>query len=236
MPPIISFIGRNPSDTTIVASQVVSHLNESGYSLAVIKSTGNNTTISDQPGADTVIYQQAGSHAVILLDQEQMIIRIKKGGQALTPLAYRFFSDVDIVIAEGFEDDHHIAKIEVSRDGRDLLRNQVKRVIGVVSDRQVTGDSVFRCDDSKKVADFIENRLLLKPKPEHTVLFINGKKIALNGFIQKILAGAVVGLVDTLKTKEDAKNIELCVRMPIDKHASNPPILVASDEPLLGIC
>jgi molybdopterin-guanine dinucleotide biosynthesis protein B len=236
MPPIISFIGRKPSDTTIVASQVVSHLTKSGYSLAVIKSTGDNTIISDQPGTDTVTYQKAGSHAVILLDREQMIIRIKKGGQALTPLAYRFFSDVDIVIAEGFEDDHHIAKIEVSRDGRDLLRNQVKRVIGVVSDRQVTGNSVFRCDDSRKIAGFIENRLLLKPKPEQTVLFINGKKIALNGFIQKILAGAVVGLVDTLKTKEDANNIELCVRIPIDTHADTPPILVTSDEPLLGIC
>ena len=226
MPPIISFIGRQPSDTTTVASQVVSHLNESGYSIAVIKSTGDNKIISDQPGTDTVTYQQAGSQAVTLLDQDQMIIRIKKGGQELTPLAYRFFSDVDIVIAEGFEDDHHIAKIEVSRDGRDLLRNQVKRVIGVVSDRQVAGDSVFRRGDSKNIADFIENRFLLKPKPEQTVLFINGKKVVLNGFIQKILAGAVEGLVDTLKTKEAAKNIELCVRIPVDKHADNPLYLL----------
>jgi len=218
----------------MVASQVVSHLSERGYSIAVIKSVGDNTIISNQSETDIVTCQQTGSRAVSLLGQNQMIIRVKKGGLELTPLAYRFFSDVDIVIAEGFEDDSRIAKIEVSRAGRDLLRNQVKRVIGVVSDHQVAGDSVFRLGNTKKVACFIENRLLLKPKPEQTVLFINGKKIALNGFIQRFLAGAVLGLVATLKTKEDAKNIELCVRIPTDKYADVPPMLVSSDEPLPG--
>jgi molybdopterin-guanine dinucleotide biosynthesis protein B len=234
MPPIISFIGRQPSDTTTVASQVVSHLNESGYSTAVIKSTGDNKIISDQPGTDTATYQQAGAHAVTLLAQDQMIIQIKKGGHELTPLAYRFFADADIVIAEGFEDDHHIAKIEVSRDGRDLLCNQAKRVIAVVSDHQVACDSVFRRGDSQDLADFIENRFLLKSKPEQTVLFVNGKKVVLNGFIQKILAGTVEGLVDTLKTKEDARNIELCVRIPADKKIDNPLCLLHPMDRLQG--
>ena len=150
------------------------------------------------------------------LGQNQTKRRIKEGTQKLTPIVHRFFRDVDIVIGQGFEHDHRIAKIEVSRDGRDLVDNRTKRVIATVSDQQVSGNFAFHSDDTQHIADFIENRFLSKESREQTVLFVNNRKVALNGFIQKILAKTVIGFIGTLKKIEGSENIELYIRRPKD--------------------
>ena len=215
MPPIVSFIGWHNSGKTTLASQVVRHLHKRGYRVAVIKSTKEHNIGRDQEGTDTEIYRRNGAAGVMLVAPDQMLLRTPGQGKNLTTLVHRYFADADIVIAEGFKHARRIAKVEVNRDGegKELLRDQVSGVIAVASDRRLVGDYVFRLDESRELADFLEKRFLAgEVVPERVSLLVDGKKIILKDFVQDILANTVAGLVSSLKATDKAETIELRIQ------------------------
>jgi len=216
MPPIITFIGWHDCGKTTLASQVVRHLKERGYTIAVIKSTKETGLVLDQEGTDTYSYAQAGADAVTLIAPDQMVMTTKNPGKRLTTLAHRFFADVDLVIGEGFKDERLVAKIEVSRGDTELLRDRVTGVIAIATDRDISGDYIFRLDESREIADFIEKRFLSDDKRlrEQAVLLVNGRQIVMKDFVQEALAGTVEGFVKSLKVNQgDIREIELRVRI-----------------------
>ncbi|MCI5222824.1 MAG: molybdopterin-guanine dinucleotide biosynthesis protein B, partial [Candidatus Electrothrix sp. AR4] len=159
MLPIITFIGWHDSGKTTLAVQVVRRLKERGYSVAVIKSTKETGLLPDQEGTDTGSYRLAGADAVTLIAPDQMVITCRNPKKNLFTLAHRFFADVDIVIGEGFKDAEKVAKIEVSRGGAPL-RDLVSNVIAVATDRDVSGDHIFRLDESENIAAFLEQKFI----------------------------------------------------------------------------
>ncbi len=204
MPPIITFIGWHDCGKTTLASQVVRHLKNKGYSVAVIKSTKETGLVLDTPGTDTFSYREAGADAVTLIAPDQMVMTTKNPGKELTTLAHRFFADADLVIGEGFKDERKISKIEVSRGDTVLLRDQVSGVIAIATDRDISGDYIFRLNESREIAQFIEKRFLVENhQAEEVLLLINGRKVAMKGFVQQALAGTVSGFVHTLKNPVD---------------------------------
>jgi molybdopterin-guanine dinucleotide biosynthesis protein B len=216
MPPIITFIGWHDCGKTTLASQVVRHLKERNYSVAVIKSTKETGLMLDNEGTDTFSYRQAGADAVTLIAPDQMVMTTRNPGKRLTLLAHRFFSDVDIVIGEGFKDARQVAKIEVTRGETELLRDRVTGVIAIATDRKISGDYIFRLDESREIADFIEQRFLSRErqKREQAVLLLNGNKVVMKEFVQEALAGTVHGFIKTLKLhQEDIREIELRIRL-----------------------
>ncbi len=221
MPPIVSFIGWHNSGKTTLASQVVRHLQNRGYSVAVIKSTKEHGIGHDQAGTDTDMYRRAGAEGVMLVAPDQMIMHTGNQGRDLTGLVHRYFPDVHIVIAEGFKDARQIAKIEVTRGKSELLRDQVSGVIAIATDRRISGDYIFRLDESKELADFLEKRFLKNKKnaTERAVLMIDGKKIVLKDFVQDILANTVTGFITSLKATKGTGKIELHIN-PVDVEGS----------------
>jgi len=212
MPPIITFIGWHDCGKTTLASRVVHHLKERGYTIAVIKSTKETGLVLDQEETDTYAYRQTGADAVTLVAPDQMVMTTKNPGKRLITLAHRYFADVDLVVGEGFKEERQVAKIEVSRGDTELLRDQVTGVIAIATDRNISGNSIFRLDESSEIADFIEKRFLSKngQQQEQTVLLINGKKLVMKDFVQKALSGTVKGFVNTLKINGgDIREIEL---------------------------
>lgn len=204
MSSIVSFIGEPERETTLLAARIVSLLTGKGYSVAVARSTGSTTPGNTGP-------RQAEVPFVTLITPDQMTLQLSGNDQNLTLLSHRFLRGADIVIAEGFENDPHIPKINVSVSEEDPVDNHFKRVIAVVTNEHDSGDTHFHRDDNMEIADFIEKRFLLSPRSEQTVLIVNNKKIALNGFIQSILANTVAGFTDTLKKTGDKKDIELYI-------------------------
>lgn len=219
MPPIVSFIGWHNSGKTTLAGQVVAHLKQRGYRLAVIKSTKETNIPFDKPGTDTSVYREAGADCVSLVAPDQMVLMTPPPDLNLVALAHRYFADMDIVIAEGFKHARRVPKIEVSRGDTELLRNKVKGVIATATDRPITGDYIFRLDESAEIADFIEKRFLDNQQhiPDPVVLMINGKKIVLKKFVQENLAGTIVGFVSTLKSTDSVEEIELRIRVAQQK-------------------
>ncbi len=224
MPPIVSFIGWHNSGKTTLASRVVRHLQKRGYTVAVIKSTKEHNIGCDQTGTDTEIYRRNGATGVMLVAPDQMVLRTPGQGKNLTALVHRYFADADIVIAEGFKHARRIAKVEVNRgEKKELLRDQVTGVIAVATDRRLVGDYVFRLDESRELADFLEKRFLTGEKvvPELVSLLVDGKKIILKDFVQDILANTVYGLVNSLKAPDKAGTIELRIQ-PVEG-TNQPP-------------
>jgi molybdopterin-guanine dinucleotide biosynthesis adapter protein len=222
MPPIVTFIGWHDSGKTTLASQVVSHLKQLGYQVAVIKSTKETGIAFDTPGTDTHTHRSAGADSVMLVAPDQMVIMTDNRNESLTSLAHRHFPEVDIVIGEGFKEARQVSKIEVFRnsdpkDTKSLLRGTVTGVIAVASDDQISGDHIFRLNEAAEIASFIEKRFLQDAGKgaEHTILLINGNRIPMKDFVQDALAGTVRGFVDSLKLgTTEAKTIDIRITLP----------------------
>lgn len=219
MPPIVTFIGWHNSGKTTLASQVVSHLKQLGYQVAVIKSTHKTDIAFDRPGTDTHAHRSAGADSVMMVAPDQVIIMSDNGGESLPSLAHRHFPEVDIVIGEGFKEARQVSKIEVFRDSQPhkLLRGTVCGVIAVATDTPLGGDHIFRLNESHEIALFIEKRFLndAARAAGHTTLLINGNRIPMKPFVQDALAGTLRGFIDSLKLGgKTAKTIDIQIRIP----------------------
>ncbi|MDH3329393.1 MAG: molybdopterin-guanine dinucleotide biosynthesis protein B [Desulfobulbaceae bacterium] len=215
MVPIVSFIGWHDSGKTSIVSQVVTHLKDKGLRVAVIKSTKHTDIVFDQPGSDTDTYRKTGADAVTLMAPDQMVMFAANPDLNLVALVHRFFHDYDIVIGEGFKHERKIAKIEVTRGDAVLLRDQVNGVIATITDRQLSGDYIFRLDESKEIAEFIIKKYIegSRAKEEMATLLVNGKKVPMKGFVQDALAGTVQGFVKTLKQTGEINEIDLKIKI-----------------------
>lgn len=217
MTPIVTFVGWHDSGKTTLASQVVSHLKAAGYRVAVVKSSKEPGIAFDTPGTDTAKHRMAGADSVMFIGPDKMVLQAGNDNLPLVALSYRYFSDVDIVIGEGFKDARRVPKIEVLRDRERMLRNKVHGIIAVATDLEgVEGENVFRLDESEAIAHFIEKRFLLEQrnKQERAVLFVNGRKMPLKNFVQEVLASTVHGFVGSLKFTDQIEEIELRIRLP----------------------
>lgn len=215
MSSIVTFIGWHDSGKTTLAVQVVTELQKLGYNVAVIKSSSDAGIQFDTPGTDTFKHREAGADSVMLVAPDQMVFQTKNSGLSLRTLAHRYFPDVDIVIGEGFKTAKKIPKVEVFRNHDQKLRNEVHGVIAVATDIEgVAGDYVFRLDEAREIALFIEKRFLTqKGSREVTTLLVNGNRVPIKDFIQEALAGTVHGFVKTLKLNKDIKEIELRIKV-----------------------
>ncbi len=213
---IVTFIGWHDSGKTTLAAGVVTELKKRGYRVAVIKSSNDSGIRFDSPGTDTFKHRQAGADSVLLVAPDQMVLQTGNSNLSLRSLAHRYFADVDIVIGEGFKTAKKTAKIEVCRNTDQHLRQEVHGVIAVATNLEsVAGDHVFRLDEAREIAAFIEKRFLLQEGEwtEVTSLLVNGRKIPIKAYIQDALAGTVHGFVKTLKVNEDIKEIELRIKI-----------------------
>ncbi|MBV5319333.1 MAG: molybdopterin-guanine dinucleotide biosynthesis protein B [Desulfobulbaceae bacterium] len=219
MPPVISFIGWHNSGKTTLASQVVALLKAKGYTVAVIKSTKEQGLAAEEAWTDTAIYRRAGADCIALLAPDQLLIRSKPPELDLLSLVQRTFFDRDLVIAEGFKHAAQVEKIEVRRDpDSPLLRDQVEGVVAVVTDLFLTGGIVFRFEQSREIADFIESRLLADRTPATPIsLTVNGANLPLPEPLRRQLTATVLALLGPLPMNGKEGTLELCL------HCRQPP-------------
>ena len=215
MPSIVTFIGWHNSGKTTLVSKVVHHLKELGYRVAVIKSSKEVGIEFDKPETDTAKHKEAGADSVLFVAPDQMVLQTSNNNLSITTLAHRYFQEADIVIGEGFKNAKQVAKIEVFRNPEHQLRQKVRGVIAIASDLDLTGDHVFRLNESRQIAAFIEKRFLQNKKQGAAVtsLLVNGKKIGLQEFIQQSLAGTVNGYIKSLKMVDDVREIDLRITL-----------------------
>ena len=162
MPPVISIVGMSDTGKTMLIERLVPELKRRGYRVGTIKHDAHGFDI-DHEGKDSYRHFQAGADTVVISSSAKLAMVKRVAREAtIDEIAELCFSDVDIVITEGYKRQDK-PKIEVSRDPRrdGILCGPDEDLIALVADQEVDVDAPrFGTDDVAGLADLIEERFL----------------------------------------------------------------------------
>lgn len=216
MLPVVSIVGQGNSGKTTLIEKLIPELKSRGYRVATVKHTHQKIELDTQ-GKDSWRYAQAGSDAVFLSTLINLaFIQPVEQDDLIKEIAHLTSADCDIMLIEGLHD-AHVPKIEVHRKETGKgLRCKPEELRAIVTNEELSIDlPQFKLDDVSGIADFIEAKLAGKRQDE-TMLFVNGQPVTLNRFAQDIVAGAILGMLATLKdVDEDIKSLEVTFRKKV---------------------
>lgn len=163
--PAVSFVAKSGTGKTTLLESVVSELKSRGYRVGVIKHDAHRFDI-DHPGKDSHRLTQAGADTMLISSQDKLaLIKQHPTEPSLSELITSYFSDVDLVLTEGFKKSG-LPKIEVHRSERSpklLCRGEEDdpTLIAVASDAALQLDvPVLDLNSPALVANFVEERFI----------------------------------------------------------------------------
>lgn len=212
-PPIIALVGKPDGGKTTLLEQLIPELSRRGHRIGTIKHHVHDFAF-DTPGKDTWRHKQAGAHIVVLSSPTGIgMIRDTDRDLAPVELVARYFTDVELVIAEGYKKTA-LPKIEVFRRAvhETPLQERDESWIALITDPPLATDlPCFAPHDMKAIADFLEERFLRRPAAGRTRLVADGAPVALNRFVESFIRLSVGGMVSSLKGCESARRITLTI-------------------------
>lgn len=162
---VIAFVAKSNTGKTTLLEQVIRELKNRGYKVGAIKHDAHSFDI-DHPGKDSHRLTAAGADTMLITSQEKLaLIKRHDVSPPLEQLVATYFSDVDIVLTEGFKTSS-LPKIEVHRQERSptlLCRGEHHdpMLVAVASDEALNLDvPVLDLNDIKSVTDFVERTFL----------------------------------------------------------------------------
>jgi molybdopterin-guanine dinucleotide biosynthesis protein MobB len=161
----VSFVAKSGTGKTTLLEKVIACLKERGYRVGVVKHDAHRFDI-DHPGKDSYRLTAAGADTMLIASPEKLAL-IKKHSESppIEELLSTYFTDVDIVLTEGFKKST-MPKIELHRRERSatlLCRGEESDpcLIAVASDELLELDvPVFDLNDATEVTDFIVDTFL----------------------------------------------------------------------------
>ncbi len=211
MPPVIALVGKPDSGKTTMLEALIPILRGHGFQVGTIKHHVHAFEM-DTPGKDTWRHKQAGAAIIALSSPTAVgVIRDVKGDSTVADLVDRYFNEVDLVIAEGYKHSN-LPKIEVHRTAvaESPLAHRDATWIAMVSDAESEDDIPrFTPDDPEGLARFLIDRFLCPTSPPQASLMVDGRKIALNGFVETFIRQTVIGMTSSLKGCQNPRRITL---------------------------
>jgi molybdopterin-guanine dinucleotide biosynthesis protein MobB len=166
----VAFVAKSGSGKTTLLEKVISRLKGRGYRVGAIKHDAHRFDI-DRPGKDSYRLTAAGADTMVISSPEKLaLVKRHAASPPVEDLLSAFFTDVDIVLTEGFRSSS-LPKIEVHRRERsaDLLcrgKEHDPTLLAVATDEPLDLDVPrLDIDDADAVADFIEREFLLRARP-----------------------------------------------------------------------
>lgn len=222
MVPIVSIVGKSGSGKTTLLEKVISELTRRGYTVGVIKHDAHGFEI-DHEGKDSWRHKKAGASTVALSSPEKFaVIKDVTAEWAPERIIDSYLSDADIVITEGFKKSA-FPKIEVVRKANSTqpVCGNDKKLLAYASDFKVSVKlPVFKLNDYKGIALFIEKEIIKKHEAARVSLMVDGVKIDLKPFIENLVRDGVTGMIKSLKGCSGAKEIELRIRQSEPKKSA----------------
>ena len=160
MPQVICIVGRSQSGKTTLIEKLIPVLRNKGYRIGTIKHS-HHIFDFDKSGKDSWRHKDAGAEAVIIASPGK-IAMVKNDHQGTLDSLVDYFSDLDLVITEGYKGARK-PKIEVVRAARhdDALLREDSHLVAVVTDADLKIEQpVFGLEDIDNLADFIEEQYL----------------------------------------------------------------------------
>ncbi len=161
----VSFVAKSGTGKTTLLEKVIAELKTRGYRIGAIKHDAHRFDI-DHPGKDSHRMTAAGADTMLVSSPEKLaLIKRHEVSPPVEELLATYFTDVDIVLTEGFKMSG-LPKIEVHRRERSstlLCRGEEDdpTLLAVASDEQLALDvPLLDLNNPSAVADFIEARFL----------------------------------------------------------------------------
>ena len=161
----VSFVAKSGTGKTTLIEKVIAILKERGWLVGAIKHDAHRFDI-DHPGKDSYRLTAAGADTMLISSPEKLaLVKKHTSPPSIEELISTYFSDVDIVLTEGFKKSS-IPKIELHRKERSnnlICRGEENdpSLIAVASDEILELDvPVLDLNNAGEVTDFIEGRFL----------------------------------------------------------------------------
>ena len=163
----VSFVAKSGTGKTTLLEHVIAELKRRGYRIGVIKHDAHRFDI-DHPGKDSHRLTAAGADTMLISSPEKLaLVKQHAVSPPIEELIATYFSDVDLVLTEGFKKGG-LPKIEVHRAERSptLLCRGAEHdpgLLAVASDEPLELDvPVLDLNNPVQVADFVEQNIILK--------------------------------------------------------------------------
>jgi len=156
---VFGLAGWSGSGKTTLMRALIPELTGRGLSISTLKHAHHTFEI-DTPGKDSYEHRAAGATEVLVASAERWALmhELRGAAEPTTEELIALMAPVDLVLIEGFKQEHH-DKIEVHRPAfrRPLLCSDDPRVVAVASDAPLEGIAVPRLDlnDPGTIADFV---------------------------------------------------------------------------------
>ena len=163
----VSFVAKSGTGKTTLLEKVIAELKGRGYRIGVVKHDAHRFDI-DYPGKDSHRLTAAGADTMLIASPEKLAI-VKQHAEPppIEELIATYFSDVDLILTEGFKKSG-LPKIEVHRRERSatlICRGEENdpSLIAVASDEPLELDvPVLDLNNPSQVADFVEAQIIRK--------------------------------------------------------------------------
>ncbi len=164
---VVCFVAKSGTGKTTLLEKVITELKGRGYRVGVIKHDAHRFDI-DHPGKDSHRLTAAGADTMLVSSPEKLaLVRLHAEAPPIEELIAIYFSDVDVVLTEGFKKST-LPKIEVHRRERSatlICRGEEHdpALIAVASDEPLELDvPVLDLNNPARVADFVETQVIGK--------------------------------------------------------------------------
>ncbi len=161
----VSFVAKSNTGKTTLLEGVIGELKQRGYTVGALKHDAHRFDI-DHPGKDSHRLTAAGADTMLITSPEKCaLVKRYPVPPPLEELLELYFSDVDIVLTEGFKLGP-LPKIEVHRRERSATllcrgENNDPTLIAVASDEPLVLDvPILDLNNIGAVTDFVENTFL----------------------------------------------------------------------------
>ncbi len=211
MIPIVSIVGKSDSGKTTLIVKIVPELIRRGYRVMTVKHDRHGFEI-DREGKDSWRHKQAGAQEVVISSPRKVaLVRDVERDMSLEELRDAFAADADLILSEGFKKDVQ-PKIEVFRkeEHAELLCTPKDNLIAIASNHPFDiGVPCLDINDVKGIVDLIESTFLKEDRREGISLRINGRRIPLSPFVERLLIRTIKGMISSLKGGEKPQKIEI---------------------------
>ncbi|BBO84722.1 molybdopterin-guanine dinucleotide biosynthesis protein B [Desulfosarcina ovata subsp. sediminis] len=160
MPPVLSIVGKSESGKTTLLEKLIPVLKRRGLRIGIVKHAHHGFDM-DRKGKDSHRHRQAGADAVMIASPGQIAMIKDVPSESLNDLV-PFFSDMDLLISEGFKRDR-APKIEIFRPERHRQPACLddENLMAMICDTPMAvGVPQFSTSDVEAIADFIIHRFL----------------------------------------------------------------------------
>lgn len=162
---ICDFLMQSAKGKTTLLEKIIAELKLRGYRIGVIKHDAHRFDI-DHPGKDSHRLTAAGADTMLISSPEKLAL-VKQHAESppIEELIETYFSDVDLILTEGFKKSG-LPKIEVHRRERSatlICRGEQHdpSLIAVASDEPLELDvPVLDINNPVQVADFVEKHII----------------------------------------------------------------------------